>query len=166
MFYSFFTVWTIYHSGLTESAASDTTSLDFKHNPILCCFYKRNDRSFRVYRISQIHLNLFFYILWHIIIDRVKWIYRSVIFVCDCIQRWYVYTRDFWCFTQKFIAVISAFFLFLVQVKKRIVAYFSLTYIKYVKKISDRFRVIWTWTTAYNYWIRFVPVSWFERDLC
>ena len=115
-FHIFLTIRAIDHTSLTETAPTDTTSLYFQNNTILCCFNKRNNWLLWINRSGKIHIHLFLYRCWNVIVFWSKCSNRAIFLIRHLIQRWYINSFDFSCFMQKFLTGIVAFLHLLIQI--------------------------------------------------
>ena len=134
-FYITFTERSVDHTSLAETTATDTSTLDFQSDTILCSFNKRNNRFFNR-AISFIHIydQLLLDFLGNSRTIWCKGCNCTVFFVCDIIKCRNINSRNLSCLQKELLPAASGFLIGLVCIKKRIIHSFSFANIKQVKK--------------------------------
>ena len=164
-FYIFLTIRTIDHTSLAETASTDTASLYFQNNTILCRFNKWNNWLFRINRSGKIHIHLFLYRCWNVIVFWSKCSNCTIFLIRHLIQRWYINSFDFSRFMQEFLTGIVTFLHLFIQIKESIILCFALSDIKAIKKVCNRLRIISTWSACQYNWIIIFPVFGIQWNL-
>ena len=103
---------------LTETAASDTATLDLQSDTVLCCLDMRNNRCFQLVVVS-VHVDdeLFFYFFRHICMLWTERFDRTVFFISNFIERRHIDPRDLCGFQKEILPAAAGFLICLVCVK-------------------------------------------------
>ena len=137
------------HACLTETTAADTASLDLQGDTILSRLDMRNNRCFQ-FVVIFVHIDneLFFHLLRHAFVFRSKRLNRTVFFVGNFIERRHIDSRDLCCFQKKILSAAAILLVGLICIKQSIIDSLSLSNIKEIKELCQRFRIVGTCAAA------------------
>ena len=139
--------------------------MDFQHHTILGHLDKRDHRLCGVIGICHIHDDFFADGLRDTLLHREEPLYSTVLFISDIIETGDIHAWKFCGPAQKLDSVKSLLPAFLVQIQKITVSCLSFSNIENIKKISQGFRIVGTWTAPDNYRTVFPPVSCIDGNL-
>ena len=122
---------TVDHTRLTETAASDTATLDLQCDTVLCRLDMWNDRCFR-----------------HICMLWTEGFNRTVFFVGNFIERRHIDSRNLCSFQKEVLPAAAGFLICLICVKQSAIDSLSLSNIKEVKKLCQWLWIISTCTAT------------------
>ena len=145
----------VQHPCLAESAAADTSPLDFQHNPVLRCFDKGHHRLHRIRRFRHIHYNLLFHRGRNPGLRRCKGLQRTILMIICYIEHRSIDTLNPCRLSQKLCTAAVPGSAGLVEIQQFIIDRLSLSYIKQIKELCQRFRIVGAGAAAdYN---RMIP---------
>ena len=154
----------VQHAGLTETAATDTASLDLQHHPVLSHFNKRNHRGFRIRSRCYIHHHLLVDPLPGMRIYRRKRGQCSVFMVGSLVEERHVDPFNLRCSLQVVLSGTTTFFHFLIGVQQLVVDRLSLSDIEKVKEFCQRLRIVGAGSPSDHNGVFPGPVRGVQRD--
>ena len=139
---------TIDHTRLTETASTDTATLDLQNHAVLRTFDKWNDWFLRIRCCCHIHHDLFFNGWRYIITDRRKTFNRTIFMIRNFIEFRYIDSRNLCCLMQKVRTAPVFLFCFFIKVKKSVIDHLPFSDIEHIKEICQGLWIVDTWTAA------------------